>query len=40
MALRMKVIGARGVVVRGRVRDVEELGSTKLPVISLPSSNV
>lgn len=32
MALRMKVLNARGVIVSGRVRDVVELGSTGLPV--------
>lgn len=35
MALRMKISSARGVVVHGRVRDVEELASSGLPV-SLP----
>lgn len=32
MALRMKVLNAKGVVVSGRVRDVAELESTGLPV--------
>jgi regulator of RNase E activity RraA len=32
MALRMKVLGARGVVVNGRVRDLVELRETGLPV--------
>jgi regulator of RNase E activity RraA len=32
MALRMKVLNAKGVVVNGRVRDVVELGETRLPV--------
>jgi hypothetical protein len=32
MALRMKVLNARGIVVHGRVRDIEELKSTDLPV--------
>jgi len=32
MALRMKVIGAKGVVAYGRVRDVDELRETELPV--------
>jgi regulator of RNase E activity RraA len=32
MALRMKVLNAKGVVVSGRVRDVVELGETGLPV--------
>lgn len=38
MALRMKVLNAKGVVVSGRVRDVEELKSTGLPVS--PSASV
>jgi regulator of RNase E activity RraA len=38
MALRMSVVGARGVVAWGRVRDVEELRETGLPVrLPLPS---
>jgi len=32
MALRMKILNAKGIVVNGRVRDVAELGSTGLPV--------
>lgn len=32
MALRMKVCGAKGIVVGGRVRDIEELKSTGLPL--------
>jgi len=32
MALRMKVIGAKGVVAYGRVRDLDELRETELPV--------
>jgi regulator of RNase E activity RraA len=32
MALRAKVLGARGIVVNGRVRDLEELEATGLPV--------
>ena len=32
MALRMKVLGARGVVANGRVRDLVELRETGLPV--------
>ena len=32
MALRMSVIGAEGVIAWGRVRDVEELKETGLPV--------
>jgi regulator of RNase E activity RraA len=35
MALRMKVLNARGVVVSGRVRDIAELGETELPVCIL-----
>jgi regulator of RNase E activity RraA len=36
MALRMKILNAKGVVVHGRVRDVEELKSTGLPVSVTP----
>ena len=32
MALRMKVLNAKGVVVHGRVRDIEELAAAGLPV--------
>jgi len=32
MALRIKVRNAKGIVVSGRIRDVDELGSTGLPV--------
>lgn len=32
MALRMSVVGAEGVIAWGRVRDVEELRETGLPV--------
>jgi len=32
MALRMKVCNAKGIVVGGRVRDIEELKSTGLPL--------
>jgi regulator of RNase E activity RraA len=32
MALRMKMLNAAGVVAHGRVRDVDELRETKLPV--------
>lgn len=32
MALRMSVLGAKGVVAYGRVRDIEELRETGLPV--------
>jgi len=34
MALRMKVVGAKGVVAHGRVRDLEELRDTGLFVSS------
>lgn len=34
MALRAQVLGARGVVVSGRVRDLEELEATRIPVSS------
>lgn len=34
MALRMKVLDAKGIVVHGRVRDVQELRATHLPVSS------
>ncbi|KAI5298387.1 hypothetical protein KEM55_003450, partial [Ascosphaera atra] len=40
MALRMGVLGARGVVVGGRVRDVEELGESGLPIWSRGTSTV
>ncbi|KAH8599622.1 ribonuclease E inhibitor RraA/Dimethylmenaquinone methyltransferase [Bisporella sp. PMI_857] len=32
MALRMKVVGAKGIVAYGRVRDLDELRETKLPI--------
>jgi regulator of RNase E activity RraA len=32
MALRMKILNAKGIVVHGRVRDIDELKSTGLPV--------
>ena len=35
MAVRMKVLGARGIVADGRVRDLETLGSLGLPVSGL-----
>lgn len=35
MALRMKIREAKGILVAGRVRDVEELRSTNLPVCSV-----
>jgi regulator of RNase E activity RraA len=34
MALRMKVRDVKGIIVAGRVRDVEELKSTHLPVLA------
>lgn len=34
MALRMKVLGVKGIIVAGRVRDLVELQSTELPVRS------
>ncbi|EHK99887.1 RraA-like protein [Glarea lozoyensis ATCC 20868] len=40
MALRMKVLNARGIVVHGRVRDIEELKSTGLPIWSTGTSVV
>lgn len=40
MALRMKVVGAEGIVVSGRVRDVGELGSTGLPIWARATSIV
>ncbi|RDW88966.1 hypothetical protein BP6252_00998 [Coleophoma cylindrospora] len=40
MALRMKVLGAKAVVVHGRVRDMVELGSTGLPIWARGSSIV
>ena len=39
MALRMKVLNAKGVVVHGRVRDIEELASTGLSVSMGPVSS-
>ena len=35
MAARMKILGARGIVADGRVRDLETLGSLGLPVSGL-----
>jgi len=40
MALRMKVLNAKGVVVSGRVRDVAELGETGLPIWAKSTSIV
>jgi regulator of RNase E activity RraA len=40
MALRMKVLGAKGILVAGRVRDVTELESTGLPVWARGTSTV
>lgn len=34
MALRMKVLGVKAAVVNGRVRDLDELQASKLPVCS------
>jgi regulator of RNase E activity RraA len=38
MAVRMKVLGVRGVLVNGRVRDLAEINECKLPVCVLPNS--
>lgn len=38
MALRMKVLGVKGIIVAGRVRDLVELRSTELPVRQILSS--
>ncbi|KAG5935148.1 hypothetical protein E4U60_003325 [Claviceps pazoutovae] len=40
MALRMKMRRVRGIIVAGRVRDVQELRSTKLPILALGTSTV
>ncbi|KAI5467761.1 ribonuclease E inhibitor RraA/Dimethylmenaquinone methyltransferase [Mariannaea sp. PMI_226] len=40
MAVRMKVCEAKGIVVAGRVRDIEELRSTSLPIWSRGLSTV
>ncbi|OCL00202.1 DlpA domain-containing protein [Cenococcum geophilum 1.58] len=40
MAVRMKVLGARGIVTDGRVRDLETLGSLGLPVWSRATSTI
>lgn len=40
MALRMKVLNAKGVVVGGRIRDIEELKSTGLPMWAAGVSTV
>lgn len=36
MALRMKVLGVRGVLVNGRVRDLAEINECKMPVCLIP----
>lgn len=36
MTLRMKVLGIKGIIVVGRVRDLAELRSTEIPVRTLP----
>ncbi|RDA87859.1 hypothetical protein CP532_2944 [Ophiocordyceps camponoti-leonardi (nom. inval.)] len=40
MALRMKIRGAMGIAVAGRVRDVAELTSTGLPILAYGTSTV
>ncbi|ATY58873.1 DlpA domain protein [Cordyceps militaris] len=40
MALRMKVLGVKGIIVAGRVRDLVELQSTELPIWALGTSTV
>ncbi|POS88044.1 hypothetical protein EPUL_000303 [Erysiphe pulchra] len=40
LALRIKILGVRGVVVSGRVRDITELNSTGLPIWSRGTSIV
>ncbi|ODH48890.1 hypothetical protein GX48_04938 [Paracoccidioides brasiliensis] len=40
MALRMKVLGVKGVVVNGRIRDMAELRSTKLQIWAQATSTV
>lgn len=40
MALRMKVLQTKGIVVSGRVRDIEELKSTGLPIFATGMSTV
>nr|AFP27247.1 menaquinone methyltransferase [Epichloe typhina] len=40
MALRMKMRRVEGIIVAGRVRDVQELRSTKLPILALGQSTV
>ncbi|KAL4937938.1 hypothetical protein BDV06DRAFT_226466 [Aspergillus oleicola] len=40
MASRMKVLGVRGVIVNGRVRDLSELSATGLPVWARATSTV
>ncbi|KAG9240870.1 ribonuclease E inhibitor RraA/Dimethylmenaquinone methyltransferase [Calycina marina] len=38
MALRMKVIGAQGVIAYGRIRDLDELRATELPIWAMATS--
>ncbi|OAA70309.1 DlpA domain protein [Cordyceps fumosorosea ARSEF 2679] len=40
MALRMRVLGVKGIIVAGRVRDLVELRSTELPIWALGTSTV
>ncbi|KFA76739.1 hypothetical protein S40288_07823 [Stachybotrys chartarum IBT 40288] len=40
MALRMKVLGAKGILTAGRIRDLEELRSTGLPIWAYGISTV
>ncbi|KAG6034143.1 hypothetical protein E4U41_006663 [Claviceps citrina] len=40
MALRMKMRRVEGIIVAGRVRDVQELSSTNLPILALGHSTV
>ncbi|KAM3543409.1 hypothetical protein ARSEF1564_003650 [Beauveria bassiana] len=40
MALRMQVLGLKGIIVAGRVRDLVELQSTELPIWALGTSTV
>ncbi|KAG8423634.1 hypothetical protein J3458_000513 [Metarhizium acridum] len=40
MALRMKMRNVKGIIVAGRVRDVQELKSTSLPVLPFPTTHL
>ncbi|EFY91252.1 Demethylmenaquinone methyltransferase [Metarhizium acridum CQMa 102] len=40
MALRMKMRNVKGIMVAGRVRDVQELKSTSLPVLPFPTTHL